>query len=220
MGCLRNLGCLVVIIVIAAIAWIFRADLMPLVQRTTGRSAPVTTTPKSETWEPVTPDGATRAREAVQKLGVRSGPVFANLTPGDLLSYVYQELQKQLPPSTRNIEAAVFGDQLWVRADVKPGDLGAQSLGPLAGMLGEREPVRFGGTLDIVRPGLAEFRVQSVRIRDLSLPKAMIPKLLQSNDTRAHPKGVAPDALPLPIPTYIADVRIHSGKITLYKAIP
>jgi hypothetical protein len=205
---------------VAAIVWIFRANWMPLVRGTTGRPAPVATTPKPEAWEPVTPDGATRAREAVRKLGTRSGPVFANLTPGDLLSYVYQELQKQLPPSTQNIEATVVGDQLWVRADVKPSDLGAQSLGPLASMLGEREPVRFGGTLDIVRPGLAEFRVQSVRIRDLSLPKAMIPKLLNSNDNRPHPKGVAPDALPLPVPTYIADVRIHGGKITLYKAIP
>jgi hypothetical protein len=207
-------------VVIACVLWVFRADWMPLVQRRVGRSAPTATTPRAETWESITPAGAARAREAVQKLGVRSGPVFANLTPGDLLSYVYQELEKQLPPSTQHIEAAAIGDQLWVRAEVKPSELGAAALGPLASILGEREPVRFGGTLDIVRPGLAEFRVESVRIRDLSIPKAMIPKLLQSGDPRARPKGIADDALPLPIPSYIADVRIRNGKITLYKAIP
>jgi hypothetical protein len=219
MGCLRSLGCLFLLVVIAGILWLFRADWMPLVHRATERPAPTAAAPSREVWEPVTTEGATRARDAVRALGSRSGPVFANLAPGELLSYAYQELQRELPPSTRNVEATTIGDQLWVRGEIKPGELGPAALGPLAGMLGDYEPVRFGGTLDIVSPGLAQFRIESVRIRDLSIPKAMIPKLINSG--KGEPRaGAAPDALTFPIPRHIADVRIRNGKITLYKAIP
>jgi hypothetical protein len=79
--------------------------------------------------------------------------------------------------------------------------------------------VQFGGTLDVVRSGLGEFRVRSIRVRDLSLPSAMIPKLLRQAEHGARPAGVADDALPLVIPSYLADARISNGKITLYKAV-
>jgi hypothetical protein len=221
MGCLRNLGCLVLLVVIAAVAWAFRADWMPLVRGRVNRAAPVAAAPRPEVWESATPDGAARAKEAIQKLGERSGPVFANLSPGDLLAYVEDALAKQLPPSVQHIEASATDGQLWVRAEVNPSDLGgAGALGPLAGMLGDREPVRFGGTIDIVRPGLAELRVQSLRIRDLPVPSSMIPKLIHSSGRDRRPAGVAADALPIPVPSYIADVRIRNGKITLYKAVP
>jgi hypothetical protein len=34
-----------------------------------------------------------------------------------------------------------------------------------------------------------------------------------------RPVGVNEDALPLVIPSYLADARIDNGKITLYKAV-
>ena len=45
-------------------------------------------------WEPLTMEGAERARTAVQQLARSSGPVFANVGAGDLASYVYVELAK------------------------------------------------------------------------------------------------------------------------------
>ena len=101
---------------------------------------------------------------------------------------------------------------------MNPTDIGDLSqLGPLAKVLGDREPVQFGGTLDIVKLGLAEYRVQSFRIPDLSLPHAMMPKLIRSYAKGARPDGVADDALPLITPVHIGDVRINKGQITLYK---
>ena len=43
------------------------------------------------------------------------------------------------------LQAAVIDDRLHVRALVKISDFGSGSLGPLAAMLGDREPVEFGG---------------------------------------------------------------------------
>ncbi|MDQ2929975.1 MAG: hypothetical protein M3Y05_04015, partial [Gemmatimonadota bacterium] len=153
-------------------------------------------------------------------LGSRNGPVYGNVEAGDLVAFIFQQLSHQLPPSARDVEAMVSGDQLLVRCTVNPSDIGDLSqVGPLAKVLGDREPIQFGGTLDIVKLGLAEYRVQSFRIHDLSLPHAMMPKLIKSYSKGARPEGVAEDALPLTTPVHIGDVRISKGQITLYKVV-
>ena len=104
-------------------------------------------------WEPLTAQGADRTRQLLTRLSQPSGPVFGNLSGGDVASYVYQSLARQLPPSADSIQAAVIGDRLYIRASVQLKDLGGtSSLGPLAGMLGDREQMQFGGTFHIVKP--------------------------------------------------------------------
>jgi hypothetical protein len=170
-------------------------------------------------WERLTPEGAERARTAVQQLSRRTGTVFTNIAGADLASYIFDELSKQLPPSAQQLEAAVIDDRLHVRALIKVSDFGgAGGLGPLASMLGDREPVEFGGTLELVRPGLAQYRVKVLRLRELSVPSRMIPRLLQRVATGERPPGLADDGLPLEVPTFIADVRIGQGRVTLYKS--
>jgi hypothetical protein len=171
-------------------------------------------------WEPLTPEGADRARTSVQLLSRSSGPVFTNIGGADLAAYIFDELSKQLPPSSQELEAAVIDDRLHVRALVKISDFGGSgSLGPLAAMLGDREPVEFGGTLELVRPGLAQYRVKVLRLRELSVPSRMIPRLLQRVARGSRPPGLGEDGLPLEIPAFIADVRIGQGRVTLYKSI-
>jgi hypothetical protein len=223
MGCLRKLGFLVLLVLLAAVAWVYQDRWRPLLHG--GRAvAPIAAAPDTgarDIWEPLTAQGAARARALVRTLGSRRGPVFANVRAGDLSAYVFEELSKQLPPSAQNPEAAVIDDALHVRADMRPSDFGGtQALGPFAAMLGDREPVEFGGTLEIVRPGLAQYHVRMLRIHQLSIPRAMIPKLIANIARGARPSGIAADALPLVVPEFIGDVRIHDGKITLYKATP
>lgn len=170
-------------------------------------------------WEALTPEGAARARASVQVLSRSTGPVFTNIGGADLASYIFDELSKQLPPSSQNLEAAVIDDRLHVRALVKLTDFGGSgALGPLASMLGDREPVEFGGTLDLVRPGLAQYRVKVLRLRELSVPSRMIPRLLQRVARGSRPPGLADDGLPLEVPAFVADVRIGDGRVTLYKS--
>jgi hypothetical protein len=139
---------------------------------------------------------------------------------GDLTAFIFQQLSHQFPESARDVEAMVRGDQLLVRATMNPRDLGDLSqLGPLSKMLGDREQVEFGGTLDIVKLGLAEYRVQTFRIHDFSIPHAMMPRLIKSYSKGARPAGIADDALPLVTPVHIGDVRIRNGQITLYKVV-
>ena len=212
---LRGLGCLVLVVAAGIAGWMLRDRIGAERDTRPVASAPI------PSWEPLTPEGAARARAAVQKLGGRSGPLYTSVGAGDLSAYVFEELSKQLPPSAENAEAAVIGDQLHVRASIRLRDFGgAKALGPLGDMLGDREPVQFGGTLEVIRSGLAQYRVRSLRVRELSIPSALIPRLIRSIGRGARPAGITDDALPLVIPPFIADARIANGKITLYKRTP
>jgi len=229
-GCFSRLGCLVVLI--AAALLYFKHDQVVALYLTRdrwlpelrerlgmGRGAETPVATEGE-WAPVSSAGAARARQQVQALASRGGPVYANIAPADLAAYVYDELRRQLPPSAENVEASVIGDQLHVRALVNMKDLGGSSvLGPLAQFLGDRDTVQFGGTLEIVRPGLAQFRVRQIRLRQLAIPSPLIPQILRRLNRGVRLDGVAEDALPLVVPPYIADVRIDRGRVTLYKNV-
>lgn len=216
LGCLRRLGCLVLFMaILVAVAWWYRDRWLPLLPRHHAPTVAADTT----TWELLTPAGAERARAAVQKMASKSGPVFVNVSPGDLSAYIFQELSKQLPSGAEDLAAAVIGDQLYIRGDFPLSELGGgRSLGPLTDVLGSEERVTFGGTFEIVRPGLAEYHVHSIRVRDLDLPGAMIPRLVRQVGRGSRPAGIAEDALPLVVPANIADVRLRAGKVTLYKS--
>jgi hypothetical protein len=169
-------------------------------------------------WEPITTEGAERARKAIETLGVRTGPAFTSVRPGDVSSYIFVALAKQLPPSAENIESAVIGDRLHVRASVRPADFGgAGSLGPLAGFLSERETMQLGGYFHVIRPGLAQFRVSQLTIGTFNAPATLIPRLIRGFSKGARPEGVADDGLPLVVPSYLADVRIAGGRVVLYR---
>ena len=94
---------------------------------------------------------------------------------------------------------------------------GLDALGPLSGLLDKRERIEFTGTMSVVRPGLGEFRVASVQVAHLSLPRAAIPRLLSRLDASVRPAGVAPNGIAIPIPDYIGDVRVARGQVTLYR---
>jgi hypothetical protein len=218
-GCLRRIGCLFVVCIAAVAAYLMRDRWMPLVpglDRITSRSS--TTTGSNESWEPVSDEAAARARRTIESLGRRTGPVFVNLSPGDVASYFYIALAEQLPPSADSIEATTIGNRLYVRAVIALDDFkAADALGPLSGILGRRERLQMGGTFAIIRPGLAQFLVEDVRLGQLPVPKAAIPKLMRQIRRGARPEGLSENGLPFVIPTYLADARVADGKLTLYK---
>jgi hypothetical protein len=212
---MRAIGCFFVILVIAALAYLSRGLWWG---RVTGRDAVDRAVVTSMRWQPLTPQGASRARSALSRLGARNGPQYVEIAPGDLAAYVLQELSRSLPPSADSIHAAAIGDRLHVQALIRTSDLGASdALGPIAMLLGEQERVRMGGTLRILRPGVGEFQVKEFRIRDFGLPQGVIPRLVRELKTGERPPGLSPDALPLRTPEYVGDVRVSDNKVTVYR---
>jgi hypothetical protein len=219
-GCFRRIGCLVVLCVVAVAAYVMRDRWLPYLPWP--KSMPrATTAAGGPAWEAVSDDGAARARRAVESLGRRSGPVFVSLAPGDLASYFYIALAQQLPPSADSIEATTIGNRMYVRAVISLDDFkAADALGPLSGIVGRHERLQMGGTFAFVRPGLAQFLVEDVRLGELPIPRGGIPKLLRQIRRGSMPPGVAENGLPFVVPTYVGDARVADGKITLYKTTP
>jgi hypothetical protein len=221
-GCFRRAGCLVIIIALVALwYWYARVERPAPPTRTAAGPAATTGTNAANTgWEPLTTVDAERGRVAVESLGQRSGPVFANLTPGQAASYIFLVVAKQLPPSARNAEAAIMGDRLYVRSEADLKDFGGTSqLGALGMLLGSRDSVLLGGTIHMLKPGLAEFRVQEVKLGRLDVPQSLIPRLITQMKKGKKVEGLSPNGLPMVMPSYISDVRIANGKITLYKSV-
>jgi hypothetical protein len=215
MGCIARLGCLVVLAILAVCAWFTRDRWMSKVP---GNAPVVATAP---VWQPLTPAAGEKGKRTIESLQSSNGPVFANLEAGEIASYVFQTVGHTLPTSSDSVEAAVIGDALYVRAIVPMKDLaGSGVLGPLGSLLNAREKITIGGGFRVVRPGLSEFQVREIKLRDFSIPRGAIPKLLEQISKGKRPEGIAADALPVPTPKTLGDVRIANHKVTLYKTAP
>src|SRR5689334_11118482 len=113
-GCLRRIGCLFVLCIAAVAAYFMRDKWMPYLPRIGNAPARATAT-TGPAWEPVSDESATRARRSIESLGRKTGPVFVDLSPGDLASYFYIALAQQLPPSADSIEATTIANRMYVR---------------------------------------------------------------------------------------------------------
>ena len=213
MGCFARLGCLVMLALLAIGGWLTRDQWLP---RLTGR-APTTEVALSP-WQALSPEAGARGKRKVDDLSKPSGPVFTNLTASEVASYVFQTVARTIPASADSAEAAVIGDALYVRAVLPMREIaGTGALGPLAGLLNDRERLQLGGGFRVIRPGLSEFEVREVRLRDFKVPTGAIPRLVQQISRGNRPEGVSPNALPVTTPPGLADVRIANGRVTLYK---
>ncbi len=219
-GCFRRAGCLVIIIALAALWYWYARVEQPAASIKNAPTAAGTTGASNTGWEPITTADAEHGRAAVEALARRSGPVFANLTPGEAASYIFLVVAKNLPPSARNAQAAIMGDRLYVHSEVDLKDFGgASQLGTLGMLLGSRDSVLLGGTIQMLKPGLAEFTVQELKLGRLQVPQALIPRLITQMKRGKKVAGISQNGLPMVMPSYISDVRIANGKITLYKSV-
>ncbi len=213
MGCIARIGCLIVLVCLAFGAWITRDRWMHTI---TGRP---TVTSSAPGWEPLTPTAGAAGKRKLDDLAKPSGPVFTNLSASEVASYVFQTVARTIPASADSAEAAVIGDALYVRAVVPVRDIaGTGVLGPLAGLLNDRERLQLGGAFRVIRPGLSEFEVREIKLRDFKVPAGAIPRLLKQISHGNRPEGVAANALAVTTPRTLADVRIANGKVTLYKS--
>ena len=216
-GCLRRLGCLVVLLAVAAGAYLTRDRWYPRLAELAGRSAEPESIATAE-WEPVTDAAAAAGRRKVARLAEARGPSAVTLQPAELAGYLLADALRQLPASNDGVSATVVGDRVYVRVSMRLRDLGGDVLGPLAGMLGDRDTLLLGGTLEIVRPELGAFHVRDVKVKDFSLPAPVIRKLLpRLRGSGEQPSGVPDDALAMRVPAQIVDVRVAHGQITLYE---
>lgn len=220
-GFFRRLGCLLLIIVLLVAVWYWYA-------RVDDRkaAAPVAAAgdadgaAASSGWQSFTPADAERGNAALQAFNRQSGPVFVNLTPAEAGSYLLSLVSRQLPPSATNAQAAVTGNRLYIRSAVEWKDFGeSRALSSIRMLLGERDSALVGGTIKMIRPGLAEFNVEEMKLGKFDVPAPLVDRIVAEIKKKNQVSGVSANALPVILPSYITDVRIQNGKITLYKSV-
>ena len=175
-------------------------------------------------WARLAPAGSAgrdAGREAVARLSRRGGPAYMSLRAPELAGLLATGLAKALPSSASRLELAIVDEQLLLRSVVDLRDVAGD--GALRGLLGValegRDTLQMAGTLDLVRPGLAEYRVRELRIKGITVPPRLIPSLIDVMRRAVRADSLPSDALPIPLPKAVADVRVANGKVTLYKAV-
>lgn len=171
----------------------------------------------------------------------RSGPAYVALDAKQVAG-VLDPLVAQLPPSAVTAQVALADDRLLLRTAVSLSDFTGQSaIGVLLGkaLVGE-DTLFMAGTLEPVRPGLAQFRVRELRLEGIEVPSRLIPGVVRNLravsagraeraaterparrvvESGAVPAGLlADDALPVPLPAVVSDARVVNGRLTLYRA--
>lgn len=218
-GCLGRLGCAAVLLVAGALGWLTRDLWLPTVRARIDGPAAVAVA-DTAVWQRLTPARAERGERAVRALVRKGGPVFVSVPAGDLASYAFLSLAPALPEAFADAETAVIGDRAYVRTEVAPRDFAGALGGGLGGVLADRDTLLLGGTFEVIRPGLAQFRVREVRLGRFPIPDAVVPRLMARVRRGAAPEGVAPEGYPIELPPYIGDVRLARGRVTLYKNTP
>jgi hypothetical protein len=212
-GCFVRLGCLAALILALIAGWLTKDRWLP---RVTGRHAAVVA--PAPGWEPVSDPAAERMRVAFDKLYSTRGPVFVTVTPAEVASYVFRTLIKNPKARVDSVSARGVGDRISVRANIQLSALkDVSSLGPIAALLGDRQNVELTGTLHVLKRGLAELKVYELKVGDLAVPHALIPRVIRQLYPEPKPAGLAEDAVPFAIPNDLGDIRVANGKIILYK---
>jgi hypothetical protein len=210
-GCLRRVGCLALLLVIAGAAYMTRHRWMPLVLP--GRGADVATLE----WRPISADAAVRTRRAIVRLDQPTGPVFANLAPDEFAAFILDTTARGTTELPRPVEAAVQRDKFLLRTTLRVADLGVENI-PFLGGVDKTATIVVGGNLSVERPGLGEWRVTSIRVDAIEVPGPMLSRVTRTLARQMKRAGTRDDAFGFALPAQVADLRFDNGKITLYKA--
>jgi hypothetical protein len=226
MGCLIRAGCLTVVALVGAGAyWLYGDQLPNQLGRLAGRAKrEVTGSPapparaSNITWASLN-DATAGGAEAIARLSRPGGPAYVTLSAGDLAGFLAAGLSHSLPRSSIDPQVAIAGDRILLRAVVDLRDFaGEGAFGSLIGAaMSGRDTLWLSGTLNAIRPGLAQYRVRELRLKGVDVPPRVIPGLVGTLRRRVRADSLSPDGLPIPMPSFISDVRVNGGRVTLYR---
>jgi hypothetical protein len=229
-GCLRRALLVAVLLLLVPLAYQSRDRWLPIVRGAAGGAVEAAKAARADSatsvadtgWAPLSFAASERGRQAVSRLAAGKGPAVVTLGATEFAGAMLDSLTAQLPPSTDSVQVRADGNELQIRASVKLGDLGGKAvLGPLASMVGDRERLTLGGTIEPgSAPGVAQFTLTRVRIGDFALPGPVVPRLVQAIRRGGKGATAGASALPVRLPAGVGDVRVARGRITLYRSAP
>lgn len=133
------------------------------------------------------------------------------LSASEVASLIGAGLDPSLRRQLDSLQVELGEGEIMVRANLATARLPRELIGPLAVALRPREPVEAGGPLRVSEPRKAAWEVRSFSIRDIPLPRDVVPKLIArafGDSTRR--------SIPVRIPTGVRDIRLRPSGATLF----
>lgn len=203
----RFLGIIALALLVSG-AWLFRQEIGRLVRPAeshTGRAPGAGAPGLAE------PSALARARDKVDSLhGWGADSVV--LTAAEMASLVMDGLPRDARRHLDSLTIVLGEERVTTSVRLESAAMPPDQLGPLAGALDPWERVSVSGVVSVTKPGVAEWRVDSLTLRGFTLPEQASRQLLG----RAL-GGSASGVVPLALPRGIAGVRVRPTGVALFR---
>jgi hypothetical protein len=213
-GCFKGLFRLFLVVLLllgVAAAWWFRAPLKRAAERLVGKHG--TALPAiADTVGAPTPRALQSALGKMAALGQRGGPDSVSLNANEMASLVGNGIDWTVRKTFDSLRVELAENSLAVHCRLDTRLIPPDALGPLRGLLAEREPLRIAGPIAIARPGIARWTVRELNLRGLPLPAAVV-RSIARQAAGADTSG----AVAIKVDPAIADVRVHPTVVVLYR---
>jgi len=215
-GCLKGLFRLFVfalLLVGVAAAYWYRQPIGHVFDRLVGRRniALPKVSPDSGVGAP-SPSALASAQRKLATLAQGRGPDSVVLTPNEMASLVGNGIDWSVRKTFDSLRIELSEGSIAVNARLDTKLIPQDALGPLRGLLAEREPIRIAGPLRIARPGLARWTIQSIALRGIPFPAPAV-KALARQTAGADSSG----SVGLQVDPAVAVLAIHPGGVVLYR---
>src|SRR6266571_1105524 len=213
-GCLKGvlkLGCAIAIIGALALAWWFREPIMSNFARWFGRSTALPPVADTAVGAP-TPKAIASGKAKVGTLRTATGPDSVVLNPNEMASLIGAGIDWNVRKMYDSLRVELQEGTLILHARLDTRALPPGTLGPFAGMFGEREPLRMAGTLSVDRPGRALYDITEISLRGIEIPGPFVKQI-----TKQMAGASANGAVPLKVDPAVSDVKVHITGVVLYK---
>jgi hypothetical protein len=213
-GCLKEmfkLGCAVVLIGALALAWWFREPILSMGAHWFGRSQALPSVADTAVGAP-TPSATASGKAKVTNLRTNAGPDSVVLTPNEMASLIGSGIDWNVRKMYDSLRVELQEGKVVVHARLNTRELPPGTLGPFAGMFGEHEPLRMGGTIAVERPGTGRLTITDINLRGFEIPTPVVHQIAKQM------AGAGSDgAVPLKLDPAITSVAVHPTGVVLYK---
>ncbi len=213
-GCLKGalkLGCAIAIIGVLALAWWFREPIIHTFARWFGQSTALPPVSDTAVGAP-TPKAVASGQAKVGNLRTAAGPDSVVLNPNEMASLIGAGIDWNVRKMYDSLRVELQEGKLILHARLDTRALPPGTLGPFAGMFGEREPLRMAGSVSIARPGTAFYDITEMSLRGIEIPGPFV-KQVTKQMAGASPNG----AVPVKVDPSVTDVKVHPTGVVLYK---
>ena len=209
-GCMRRIFSLVILLVLALVAWHYRDALLAKWHEL--RGAPADT-------GSVSADAARTGEEKLRALELPYPPARTALSGAELQALLRTRFAGVLPRWVDSARIRLEGDRVRLSGRVPVDHLPQiRSLGEVAGLLPDTAEVAVNGQVIPLSHGRVALAVDQVTAAHIPLPRRLIPEVL--GGLRKGGADVPVDALPLPLPHSITSAYVRADSLILITSAP